>query len=164
MSENEKIKEMMINLEVLTNILGEERIQAIAEEALKDHLQWYLRDRRNLERIVYDISKKFALQYIAEECGTEMHKECAEAIRNTLNKEGGIAYYMFSDNPEGKKILDEEIDNARPYMREAIHKTMDRYAINLDRDDLEQMVWEYIINKMFAEKAGEEYLKAAGEE
>ena len=32
MNENEKIKEMIINLEVLTNILGEERIQEIAEE------------------------------------------------------------------------------------------------------------------------------------
>lgn len=164
MDENEKIKEMMINLEVLENILGKERIEAIAEEALKDHLQYYLRDRRNLERLIYDTSKKFALQYIAEECGTEIHKECAEAIKNTLNKESGIAFYMFSDNPEGKKILDEEIDNARPYIREAIHKTMDRYSFNLDRDDLEQMVWEYIVNKVFSEKAGEEYLKAAGEE
>lgn len=163
MDENEKIKKLM-SLEVLQDILGRERIETIAEEALKDHLQWYLRDKRNLERLIYDTSKKFALQYIAEECGTEMHEECAKAIKDTLGREGGIAYYMFSDNPEGKKILDEEIKNARPYMREAIHKTMDRYSFNLDRNDLEQMVWEYIVNKMFSEKSGEEYLKAAGEE
>lgn len=161
MSETEKIKNLM-SLEVLQDILGRERIEAIAEEALRDHLQWYFRDRRNLERLVYDITKKFTLSFIAEECGTELHQECVEAIRNTLNREGGIAYYMFSDNPEGKKILDEEIDNARPYIREAIHKAMDNYTVKWNRDDLEQMLWEHIVNKVFEEKNDtKEYMDAA---
>lgn len=159
MSENER---NFISLEVIENLLGKDRIEVLAEEALKSNLQWYLRDKRNLDNLIYDTAKKFALEYIAMECGTEMHEECAKAIRKTLDKEDDIAFYMFTDNQEGMKILNEEIEGARPYIREAIHKAMDNYTVKWDRDDLEQMLWEHIVNKVFEEKNDtKEYMDAA---
>ena len=158
--EREKISDMM-SIEVLKNILGEERIAAIAEESLKEHLSYYLRRSDNLDNYIYKISYKAMLQYIAEECGPEMHIECAEAIRKTISKEGGIAYYMFSDNPKGRDILNDEIDKARPYLKEAIEEAIDRYTLKVDRDDLEEMIWEHIATKMLGKKVeGEEYLES----
>ena len=166
--EREKISELM-SIEVLTNILGEEKIKAIAEQSLKEHLSMYLRRPDNLDNYIFKISYKAMLQYIADECGPEMHKECVEAIKRTLNKEGGIAYYMFSDNKKGQDILNEEIENARPYLKTAIEEAIDRYTLRVDRQDLEDMIWEHITSKILGEKVeGEEWMKsradAEGEE
>ena len=153
MNENEKIKELM-SMEVLEHILGKERIEVLAEQAMKEHLDWFLRRSSNaLENLLYKAAKNSTFAYIAEECGDEMHKHCAKAIENTLNKEGGIAFYMFSDNPKGQEILNEEIDKARPYIQESLHKSVDRYALRLGRDEIEEMIWEHIVNKLFNEKA-----------
>lgn len=163
MSEKEKISELM-SIEVLKNILGEEKIKEVAEESLKEHLSMYLRRPDNIDNYIYKISYKAMLQYIADECGHEMHKECAEAIRNTVNKEGGIAYYMFSDNKRGQEILNDEIDKARPYLRAAIEEAIDRYALKIDKDDLEEMIWEHITSKILGEKVeGEKWLESRAE-
>ena len=153
MSENER---NFISLDVIENLLGKDRIEVLAEEALKSNLQWYLRDKRNLDNLIYDTAKKFALEYIAMECGTEMHEECAKAIRDTLDKEGSIAFYMFTDNQEGMKILNEEIRNERPYLKARIRDAMDQLVFKMDGQDIMEYIWEAVIYKLFEEKAKDE--------
>ena len=52
MNENER---NFISLEVIENLLGKDRIEVLAEEALKSNVQWYLRDKRNLDNLIYDL-------------------------------------------------------------------------------------------------------------
>ena len=164
MSGDDKIKEMM-NIELLENILGKERIEILAEQALKEHLDWYFRrDSKAIDNILFRVAHEVTLRFIAQDCETDLRKYCAEAIRNTLDKEGGIGFYMFSDNPKGREILNDEIDKARPYLRESLCKSIDQYVLKVDRQDIEEMMWEHVMSKMLGEKIEREVWMDHGEE
>lgn len=159
MEEKEKIKNLM-SLEVLQDILGEERIAAIAEEALKEYVDWYLRDRRNLENIMYNISYEAMIRYIDETWDTDLRKKCAEKIEKTIEEDEHFVYRMFEDKHEGRKILDEEIENARPFLKEKIRESIDKKLnIHMDGQDLMEWIWEGAIYKLFSEKAKENVTK-----
>lgn len=156
MTENEKIENLM-SLEVLENILGRERIAAIAEEALKDDIQWFLSDKRNLENIMFRISYECMLRYIDETWNTDRRKVCADKIKQTIEGDEYFVYRMFEDKHEGRKILDEEINNARGYLKDRIREVMDnKLDIHMDGQDFMEWIWEGAIYKLFSEKAKDE--------
>lgn len=172
MNENEKIKELM-SMEVLENILGKERIEALAEESLKEHLDWYFRgNRQALENILFKISYETTVRYINESWDTNLREVCAKKIKDTIEQDEYFSYKMFDDKHEGRKILDEEIENARPYLKLKIRKAMDNLAFKMDGQDIMEYIWEGVIYKLFTEKAkdslsrvnGEVFMSAGGSE
>lgn len=153
MEENEKIKEMM-SMEILERILGKERIEAIAEESLKEHIDWFFRgSSQHIENILFRMSYEATIRYIDETWNTDLREVCAKKIKDTIEQDEYFSYRMFEEKHGGDKILHEEMENARPYLKLKIRKALDNYIFKLDGQDLMEYIWEEVVYKLFGEKA-----------
>lgn len=160
---NENIDEMM-TLEVLKKILGEDRIKVIAEETLKEHINWYLNDRRKLENLVCHITYETAFEYMDDIWDTDLREACVKRIRKAI-EEDNFSYYIFKEGHTGEKIMDEEMENARPFIKEKIREIVDKQlTFHVDGQDIMEWMWEAVICKLFGEKAKDQLYRSGRDE
>lgn len=160
---NENISELM-TLEFLQKILGEERIAAIAEDALKNHIDWYLNDRRHLEDLVCHITYETAFKYMDETWNTDLRNACEQRIKRAIEEEN-FSYYMFKEGRAGERVMDEEVENARPFFKEKIREIIDkRLTFHVDGQDIMEWMWEAVICKLFGEKAKDQLYRSGRDE
>lgn len=157
------IKEIM-TLELLEKILGKDRIAEIAEEVLRKQINWYLNDTRHLENLICHITYETVFMYMDDTWNTDLRNECIQRIQKAL-VEDNFSYYMFKDGHAGQKIMDEEVENARPFFREKIREIIDKkLTFHVDGQDIMEWMWEAVICKLFGEKAKDQCYRSGRDE
>lgn len=152
---NENFEDMM-TLEILKKILGEDRIKVIAEDTLKRRIDWYLNDRRKLEDIFFHITYEAVFKYMDDTWNADLRNACEKRIRKEIEKDN-FSYYMFKEGHAGEKIMDEEMENARPFIKEKIREIVDKQlTFHVDGQDIMEWMWEAVICKLFGQKAEEQ--------
>jgi hypothetical protein len=160
---NENFEDMM-TLEILKKILGEDRIKVIAEDTLKRRIDWYLNDRRKLEDLICNITYETAFKYMDDTWNADLRNACEKRIRKAI-EEDNFSYYMFKEGHSGEKIMDEEVESARPFIKEKIREIVDKQlTFHVDGQDIMEWMWEAVICKLFGQKAEEQAYRANHQE
>lgn len=160
---NENFEDMM-TLEILKKILGEDRIKVIAEDTLERRIDWYLNDRRKLEDLISHITYEAAFKYMDDTWNADLRNACEKRIRKAIEEEN-FSYYMFKEGHAGERIMDEEVENARPFLKEKIREIIDKkLTFHVDGQDIMEWMREAVICKLFGEKAQNQLRRSGGDE
>lgn len=137
----------------INEILGEERIKEIAEEELRESISHHLSSERTLTNILTNITYASMQQFINDAYNEDLRKLTAERIEEWITTEKSLGYYIYShDKAVGQQIVNEEVERLRPRIIKRIEECIDKYVVELDKEDIEEIIWESIVNKLLTPK------------
>ena len=148
--------ELKINIE---DYLSELEIKEIAKEELRCSFKDLFRKEADIERILSNISHEFVFDLINSQCDCDLEQILKDTIKNTLQNKD-ISFYLFrrkdawnrSESPM-IKIIDEEVINSRPLIKEMIEKHIEKYPFNeLDKNEIVDTISEVIKERLFGDK------------
>lgn len=148
--------ELKINIE---DYLSELEIKEIAKEQLEYSFKELFRKEADIERILSNISHEFVFDLINSQCDCDLEQILKDTIKDTLQNKD-ISYYLFRrkdawDRSESPmiKIIDEEVINSRPLIKEMIEKHIEKYPFNeLDKNEIVDTISDVIKERLFGDK------------
>lgn len=148
--------ELKINIE---DYLSELEIKEIAKEQLEYSFKELFRKEADIERILSNISHEFVFDLINSQCDCDLEQILKDTIKDTLQNKD-ISFYLFRrqdawDRSESPmiKIIDEEVINSRPLIKEMIEKHIEKYPFNeLDENEIVDTISDVIKERLFGDK------------
>lgn len=148
--------ELKINIE---DYLSELEIKEIAKEQLEYSFKELFRKEADIERILSNISHEFVFDLINSQCDCDLEQILKDTIKDTLQNKD-ISFYLFRrkdawDRSESPmiKIIDEEVINSRPLIKEMIEKHIEKYPFNeLDKNEIVDTISDVIKERLFGDK------------
>ena len=148
--------ELKIKIE---DYLSELEIKEIAKEELKYSFKELFRKEADIERVLSNISHEFVFDLINSQCDCDLEQILKDKIKETLQNED-ISSYLFRrkdawDRSESPmiKIIDEEVINSRPLIKEIIEKHIEEYPFNeLDKNEIVDTISDVIKERLFGDK------------
>lgn len=132
--------------------LGEERVQKICENELKDALYDYFHNEQNITRIISNAVYMMCYEVIKEQWDGDLDKLVRDKVEENIVN---MPLYMvvnnsqYSGKTEAYKIIEEESKAARPLIKEMVEKHIREYSFHeLERDEIGDVIWEVIMNKI----------------
>lgn len=147
--EREKMSEWNVDVR---EELGEERVQAICENELKDALHYYFRNEANMTRIISNAVYRMCFEFIKEQWDGDLEQLTRDKVEeNIVNMPSYVVVNnsSYSGKTEAYKIIEEESKAARPLIKEMVEKHIREYSFHeLERDEIGDVIWEVIMNKI----------------
>lgn len=148
--------ELKIKIE---DYLSELEIKEIAKEELKYSFKELFRKEADIERVLSNISHEFVFDLINSQCDCDLEQILKDKIKETLQNKD-ISFYLFRrkdawDRSESPmiKIIDEEVINSRPLIKEMIEKHIEKYPFNeLDKNEIVDTISDVIEERLFGDK------------
>lgn len=147
---------LKINIE---DYLSELEIKEIAKEELRYNFRQLFRKEADIERVLSNISHEFVFDLINSQCDCDLEQILKDKIKETLQNKD-ILFYLFRrkdawDRSESPmiKIIDEEVINSRPLIKEMIEKHIEKYPFNeLDKNEIVDTISDVIEERLFGDK------------
>lgn len=148
----------------ICDYLSDDRIEAIAEEELRQALRQKLHSRENCEIFISNLAYDVVLKEVADiaETNTEtMRRLLADTIFKICGEQRSIQFEMFREHKGSiaMKIINEIIEDKRPWMEtcivDAVNEEISTNIMRELREDIEEMVMDAIWRKFAEVKSNE---------
>ncbi|MCD7927341.1 MAG: hypothetical protein LUF80_00525 [Oscillospiraceae bacterium] len=151
---------MEITIET-SKYITDERMAEIAEEELRRAFQRQFRTEGDVRRVLSNLTYDYVLDIIAEQWDGDFTGQLREGMQKAITD--GLQYAVFRrhdsygtpDSP-AIEIMDEEIKNARPLIRQRIEEQIKDYPFHeLSEDEIGAVIYEAIMDKLFGHERKE---------
>lgn len=146
----------------IADYISTQKIAEIAEEELRRAFRRQFKTEGDVERVLTNLTLEYVFALVAEQWDGDFSELLKAKIRQALEDDNSIKYQIFRrrdawDRTESPAvaILDEELKNSRPLIRECVEKHIREYPFHeLDREHIGEVIYDVIMDRILS--AGKE--------